>query len=68
MGASHLTEELPMLEEKIKEAIVIELTRQAEKQPDTIRVSASETRLNVDGDIDLDALAMAIVGSVAGGP
>lgn len=57
-----------MLEEKIKDAIVTELKRQAEKRPDTLKVSASETRLAVDGEIDIDALAMAIVGSVAGGP
>jgi hypothetical protein len=63
-----MSEELPMMEEKIKEAIVAELKRQAEIRPGTLKLSASDDRLVVDGEIDMDALAMVIVGSVAGGP
>ncbi|MCA1454065.1 hypothetical protein I6F35_12665 [Bradyrhizobium sp. BRP22] len=56
-----------MLEEKLKEAIVGELQRQADNNPQALRVEGS-TDLRVEGKIDLDALVMVIAGSVAGGP
>jgi hypothetical protein len=56
-----------MLEEKLKEAIVGELKRQSEDEPQSLSVSGSED-LVVNGRIDLDALVMVIAGSVAGGP
>ena len=68
MGACDMSEELPVLDDKIKEAIVAELKRQAEERPAALKVSGSVERLTVDGEIDLDALAMVVVGSVAGGP
>lgn len=58
-----------MLEEKLKEAIVGELKRQAANRPQSLKVDgSSEEELVVNGKIDLADLAMAIAGSVAGGP
>ena len=56
-----------MLEEKLKEAIVAELKRQAANDPQSLRVERSDG-LVVEGKIDLDDLAMVIAGAVAGGP
>ncbi|WP_156795608.1 hypothetical protein [Bradyrhizobium icense] len=58
---------LQMLEEKLKEAIVAELKRQAANNPQSLRIEDSED-LVVKGKIDLDDLAMVIAGAVAGGP
>jgi hypothetical protein len=55
------------LNEKLKEAIVGELKRQAADRPQTLSVSDSPD-LFVNGKIDLDALIMVVAGSVAGGP
>jgi hypothetical protein len=60
-------EALSMLEEKLKEAIVAELKRQAANDPHSLSVESSDD-LIVEGKIDLDDLAMAIAGAVAGGP
>ena len=56
-----------MLEEKLKQAIVAELKRQAANDPHSLSVGSSDG-LVVDGKIDLDDLAMVIAGAVAGGP
>jgi hypothetical protein len=56
-----------MVEEKLREAVIGELKRQAANRPDLLRVQAAE-ELSVDGMIDLDALIMVIARSVAGGP
>lgn len=56
-----------MLEEKLKEAIVGELQRQAKNSPQSLSVENSSD-LIVNGKIDIDALVMVIAGSVAGGP
>jgi hypothetical protein len=57
------------MEEQIAEAIAGELMRQAEADRGALRVEkAGEGALTVEGRIDLDALAMAVVGAVAGGP
>jgi hypothetical protein len=56
-----------MLEEKLKEAIVAELKRQAANDPQSLSVETSES-LVVKGKIDLDDLTMVIAGAVAGGP
>jgi hypothetical protein len=56
-----------MLEEKLKEAIVAELKRQAANNPQSLSIKESDG-LVVKGKIDLDDLAMVIAGSVAGGP
>lgn len=57
-----------MLEEKLKEAIVGELKRQAANQPQSLKVECSSEELIVNGKIDLAELVMVIAGSVAGGP
>jgi hypothetical protein len=56
-----------MLEEKLREAIVAELKRQAANNPVSLSVEVSES-LVVKGKIDLDDLTMVIAGAVAGGP
>jgi hypothetical protein len=56
-----------MLEEKLKEAIVAELKRQAANDPQSLSVENFDG-LVVEGKIDLDDLAMVIAGAVAGGP
>jgi hypothetical protein len=58
---------IPMLEEKLKEAIIGELQRQAADKPQSLRVESSDG-LVVNGKVDLDDLVMVIAGSVAGGP
>jgi hypothetical protein len=60
-------EMLQMLEEKLKEAIVAELKRQAANNPQSLSIDDSEG-LVVKGKIDLDDLTMVIAGAVAGGP
>lgn len=62
-----------MLEEKLKEAIIGELQRQAANRPQSLKVQSlkvegSAEELVVNGKIDLAELAMVIAGSVAGGP
>jgi hypothetical protein len=61
------TEMTSALDEKLKEAIVGELKRQAADKPQALSVSDSPD-LFVNGKIDLDALIMVVAGSVAGGP
>ena len=56
-----------MLEAKLKDAIIGELQRQADDNPQALHVERSSD-LVVKGRIDLDALVMVIAGSVAGGP
>ena len=56
-----------MLEEKLKEAIVGELTRLAANDPQSLGIESSDG-LVVKGKIDLDDLTMVIAGAVAGGP
>lgn len=57
-----------MLEEKLKEAIVGELKRQAANQPQSLKVEGPSEELIVNGKIDVAELVMVIAGSVAGGP
>jgi hypothetical protein len=56
-----------VLDEKLKEAIVNELKRQAADRPHSLQVDDAKD-LVVNGKIDLDALIMVVTGSVAGGP
>ena len=60
-----------MLEEKLKDAIIGELKRQAANRPQALKVETKDggsEELVVNGKIDLAELAMVIAGSVAGGP
>ncbi len=57
------------MEDQVREAILQELTRQAEAGEGRLKVTARGNDLfAVEGEVDMDALAMAVVGSVAGGP
>jgi hypothetical protein len=56
------------MEGQVAEAIVDELQRQAEASAGDLSLTADGGRLDIRGTIDLDALAMAVVGAVAGGP
>jgi hypothetical protein len=66
MGTSHLNEE--KLEAKAIAAVVEELERQAAENPSRLRVSRAGDKLTVNGEIDVDAVVMVVVGSMAGGP
>lgn len=60
-----------MLEDKIAEAIAAELRRQAADRPNDLAVVTSRDEsvsLTVTGRVDMQALAMAVAGSIAGGP
>ena len=62
-----------MLEEKLKDAIIGELQRQAANRPQALKIEGAKDascsdELTVNGRIDLAALVMVIAGSVAGGP
>lgn len=57
------------MEAQIVEALKAEFQRQAAETGDALRVGeAAAGRLQVEGAIDLEALAMAVAGAVAGGP
>ncbi len=57
-----------MMEEKVREAIIAELQRQSEADRSKLRICDFADKFALDGEIDLDALAVAIVGAVAGAP
>lgn len=57
-----------MIEQQVREAIVAELERQAATKPGKLKVERTEDDLRVSGDVGLDELVMAVIGSVAGGP
>jgi len=56
-----------MLAKQIVEAIKAKLQRQAADRPSELTVDTMNG-FNVNGSIDLDVLAMAVAGRVAGGP
>lgn len=55
------------MEQQVREAIVQELRRQSENDGGP-EVEDEARTFTVNGPIDLDALSMAVVGAVAGGP
>ncbi len=55
------------VQDKVREAIVEELQRQAKENPD-LKVEVKDDALTVQGKVDLDALSFVVVGAVAGGP
>ena len=61
-------QEVLMIEQQVREAIVAELERQAAAKPGKLKVERSDEGVKVSGDIGLDELVMAVIGSVAGGP
>ncbi len=61
------------MEARIREALLGELQRQAESDPGALKVTARQgppdpSFVTLQGTIDLDALAMAVAGALAGGP
>jgi len=66
MGSGNLNGD--RLEAKAIAAFVEELERQAAENPTKLRVCRSGEKLTVEGEIDVDALVMVIVGSMTGGP
>lgn len=56
------------LEAKAIAAVIEELERQAAERPRKLKVRRTGDRIEVDGEIDVDALVMVVVGSMAGGP
>lgn len=55
------------MEDKVRTAIVEELRRQA-AEGTGLEVGTEDDRLTVRGPVDLDALVMVVIGSMAGGP
>jgi hypothetical protein len=66
MGTSHLNE--GNLEAKAINAVIEELQRQAAENPSNLQVRQAGDKLAVNGEIDVDAVVMVVVGSMAGGP
>jgi hypothetical protein len=66
MGTSHLNEGI--LEAKAINAVIEELQRQAAENPSKLQVRQAGDKLAVNGEIDVDAVVMVVVGSMAGGP
>ncbi|ASQ02974.1 hypothetical protein HR059_13320 [Sinorhizobium meliloti WSM1022] len=66
MGTSHLNE--GNLEAKAINAVIEELQRQAAENPSKLQVRQAGDKLAVNGEIDVDAVVMVVVGSMAGGP
>lgn len=55
------------MQDQVRTAIIEELKRQAEASAE-LDLRIEDRRLVINGPVDLDALAMAVVGAVAGGP
>ena len=56
------------MEAQVRDAIRSELERQAEAAEGGLSLAQSPDGLRISGQVDLEALAMAVVGAVAGGP
>ncbi|MER9657905.1 hypothetical protein NKJ26_31545 [Mesorhizobium sp. M0152] len=73
MGAGNMNKQpLEMnkqpLEAKAITGVIEELERQAAEDPSKLKVRRDGERIVVDGEIDVDAIVMVVVGSMAGGP
>lgn len=66
MGASNMNDR--PLEAKAITAVVEELERQAAEDPSKLKVMVAGGKVKIEGEIDVDALVMVVVGSMAGGP
>ncbi|MBB4189551.1 hypothetical protein [Sinorhizobium terangae] len=66
MGTSDLNQ--GALEAKAIAAVTEELERQAAENPSKLSVRRTGGKLTVNGEIDVDAVVMVVVGSMAGGP
>ena len=57
------------IEDQVREAIIAELKRQSEAGEKGLRVTTGEAEMiAIEGQVNLDELTMAVVGSLAGGP
>ncbi len=56
------------MEAQVTEVIVLELQRQAENTENLKVGTEKDGVLSVEGPVNLDELAMAVVGHLAGGP
>jgi hypothetical protein len=57
------------IEDHVREAIIAELKRQSEAGDRGLRVRTGEAEtITIEGQVNLDELTMAVVGSLAGGP
>jgi tetrahydromethanopterin S-methyltransferase subunit A len=57
------------IEDQVREAIIAELKRQSEAGQQGLHVKPSDAEMiTIEGRVNLDELAMAVVGSLAGGP
>ncbi len=57
------------IEDQVREAIIAELKRQSEAGEYGLRVRTGEAEtITIEGQVNLDELTMAVVGSLAGGP
>lgn len=69
MGAGNVSDQpLQPLQQKAAAAVIEELQRQAAENPEALRITMRDSSLNVEGDIDVDALVMVVIGAMAGGP
>lgn len=66
MGARDMTD--TPLEAKAITAVIEELERQAAENPSKLEVHRSGDKVAVHGEVDVDAVVMVVVGSMAGGP
>ena len=57
-----------MVEDQVREAILAELQRQAEVNPQKLTLEQRDDTAVINGEVQLDELVMAILGAVAGGP
>lgn len=57
------------MEDKVREAMLDELNRQVAESTGRLLVrDAEDDDVIIEGRVDLEALAMAVVGAVSGGP
>lgn len=56
------------MEAKAANAVIEELERQAAEAPQRLSVRRQGERVDVRGVVDVDAVVMVVVGSMAGGP
>lgn len=56
------------LQDKAITGLIEEFERQAAENPSKLKVRREGDKLVVDGEVDVDALVMVVVGAVAGGP
>jgi hypothetical protein len=66
MGTDDLNER--PLETKAIKGVIEELERQAAENPSKLKIRRDGDRVIVNGEIEVDALVMVVVGSMAGGP